>query len=133
MQNNTNITTVIRVPCSLDKFFYCWVRFISPLLNLRKKEELVLSYLLRYRYTLQQKTNDLSLIKDTLLSTETRRKIAKDCNLSLENIQVYVSKFRKKKIIVNNDIHVRYIPKIGNFESDFILKILFDIKDDKIK
>jgi len=62
------------------------------------------------------------------MSENSKRKVREECNLSLPHFQVIMGELRKNKVIVDNKINPRYIPRIKD-ENNFQLLIYFQIHE----
>jgi hypothetical protein len=62
------------------------------------------------------------------MSDDTKRKVIKDCNITLSYYYVILSKLRKNKILVDERINPKFIPKLPHDAKDFQLLLLFDLE-----
>lgn len=99
------------------------VDLFQPILNLRKREADVLAQLLWFNNTKRDITN-LTDRFELIFSSKTRKAIMENLNINDSVLQNTFSILRKKKIIVNNQIPVKYHFYIinGDLELTFKLK-----------
>lgn len=126
---NSRINNVIRIPTSLQgKFFRFWIEFLQPFHHLTGRECDVLTEILKERYTLSKKINDIDILNKVLMSDETKKKIREACDMSLPHFQVIMGKLKKVGIISDNKVNPRFIPNVREGENSFQLLLLFDLK-----
>lgn len=110
-------------------FFRVWVDFLKPVHDLTKREMDVLALFLKERYRLSKKISDEEILNRELMSTQTRIRIREQCGIKPKHLDVIMSTFREKHIIVNNKFFLKLIPEVT--KDGAVLKIIFDFKDAK--
>jgi hypothetical protein len=123
------VDKVIPIPSSLEKnFFRYWLEFLRPVHNLTDREIDIAACFLKKRYELSKKISDSNLLDQILMNEDTKKQIRTECNISLQHFQIIIGKLRKNKIIVNNAINPRLIPKINEENNSAHLLLYFDLK-----
>lgn len=108
------------------KFFKLWLMILQPFLNLRNQEVAVLAKLLYYRHSISKEVKNKAIIDDLLFNTTTRKKIAAELKIKEYSFNNTLTALRKKKLIVNNSINSKVIPKV---EEDFKnFKLVYNIE-----
>lgn len=131
MELKKKINGVIHIPSSLKgSFFRYWLEFLSPFHDLSPREMDVAACFLKQRYILSQAITDNNLLDDIVMSQETKKKIIQECNISTAHFQMVMSKLRKSKIIINDKLNPKFVPK-GMSEGDksFQLLLYFDLDE----
>lgn len=119
----------IRVPCSLDKsFFKYWFMFLQPFHKLTDREMDVIASLVKQRYELSKVIKDIDILDKVTMSEDTKKKVRKECNITLPHFQVIMGKLRKNKVIVDGKINMRFIPNIVEEDGVLQLLLLFELK-----
>ena len=126
----SDLNNFIPVPVSLQSFFKYWVEFLRPIHHLSPAEMQILSCLLRERYFLSKKVNDDAILDNIVFSTEIRRKILAECEISNVFLSTKLGKFRKEGIIENGRINPRLIPNLKEETGNFKLLLFFKFKDE---
>lgn len=125
---------VVSVSTPLDvSFFEAWLDFISPLHGMTKSERSVVANYLNSYYKLSKAVLDDALIARILMSTESKQEIMEACGLKASNLQVILTKLKKRGIFTNGRIDPRLIPDISpevEESGEFRLMIRFQIKHD---
>ena len=126
------VDNVINIPTSLKgKFFKHWLMFLLPYHNLTDREMDVAAGFLLKRYELTKVISDVNILESVLMSEETKRDIRDACDIKLPHFQVIMSKLRKAKVIIDNKINPRFIPKVKEENGNFKLLLLFTFDDVK--
>lgn len=120
---------VIGIPATLNKFFRLWVEFLEPLHHLTEREIDIITAFLRKRYELSKDILDPVKLDKYLMSEDTKAEIRDECGVSPAHFQVIMGKLRKSGIIVNGNIHPKFIPNIKGTK-DFQLLLYFKIEDE---
>lgn len=107
-------------------FFKLWLMILQPFLKLRKQEINVLARLLYYRYTISKQVKNKSIVDDLLFNTKTRKAIKSELGIKDYVFNNIMTTLRKKKIIVNNSISNKIIPKIEGDLKNF--KLVYNIE-----
>ena len=127
MKNNAVADSVIRIPCqSLQGFFESWFQILKPIHKLSNSEIKLISTIVRLRYDLSTKINDLSLLDDYLMSREFKNKILQESGMTISSFRVSMYKLQKQKVIINGKINPKLIPNI-NPEENYKLLLYFDL------
>lgn len=120
------INNVISIPTSIEgKFFRYWFEFTKPIHKLSEREIEVIAAFVKYRYELENKIQDKELLDNIIMNKDTKAKIREECNLTVSHFGIIMAKLKKAKIIENNKINPRFIPKIKNDKGEFNLLISF--------
>lgn len=125
------VNGVISIPTSLEgSFFRYWLQFLSPIHNLSEKEIIVVTAFLKERHKLSKAITDEKVLDDVLMSKETKRKIREECGLAQAYFQIIIGKLRKAKVIVDNKINPKFIPKnIKEGDKQFQLLLHFNLDE----
>lgn len=119
---------VVRIQTSLDgKFFRYWFEFLRPFHKLTDREIDVIACFAKQRYELSKVIKDAEILDSVTMSDDTKKKVRKECNISLTHFQVMMCKFRKNNVIVDNKINPKFIPNIIENNGYFQLLLLFDL------
>jgi hypothetical protein len=118
---------IVTIPASLSSdFFKKWCVFLRPLINLTDREMDVIACFLKHRWELSKSISDPALLDKIVMSEDARKKVIKECNISLPHFYVIMSNLKKSKIIVDNVINPRLIPNIREDDNGYFqLLILF--------
>ena len=122
---------VIRISTSLkSNFFKYWFQFLEPFHNLTSREIEVIASFTKHRYEISKAIKDSSAldVDKILMSEDTKKKVRKECNITLPHFQVIMGKLRKNKVIVDGKINPRFIPNIDEETGIFQLLLLFELK-----
>ena len=126
------VDNVLNIPTSLKgKFFKHWLMFLLPYHNLTDREMDVAAGFLLKRYELTKVISDVNILESVLMSEDTKRDIRESCDIKLPHFQVIMSKLRKAKVIIDNKINPRFIPKVKEENGNFKLLLLFTFDDVK--
>ncbi len=121
---------VIGIPTTLNRFFRYWVEFLEPLHGLTEREIDIITAFLKKRYELSKKILDPVMLDKYLMNEETKAEIRDECGVSPAHFQVIMGRLRKSGIIVNGNIHPKFIPNIVENNNTFQLLLYFQIKDE---
>lgn len=126
-QMNRKPNNIVRIPCkSLKSFFIYWFTFLKPFHNLSAREIDVIASFVKQRYELSKVIKDEELLNNVIMSSDIKKKIREECNITSQNFQVIMSGLRKRKVIINDRINPRYIPNLGEDPSSFQLLLHFE-------
>lgn len=124
------VNGVISIPSSLQgSFFKFWLQFLSPIHGLSDREITVVTAFLKERYLLSKAITDEKVLDKVLMSKETKRKIREECGLAQAYFQIIIGKLRKAKVIINDKINPKFIPKNikeGDKQFQLLLHFSFD-------
>lgn len=122
----------VRIPTEKGKeFFTYWLNILKPFHNLTNREiDVAVSFLLN-RYELSKVISDSNLLEANSLNEATKRKVRKECDVTLPHFQVIMGKLKKSKIIVDGKLNPRFIPNIKEEAGYFQLLFLFDFKNEQ--
>lgn len=120
---------VIRIPCTRDQLFRCWLAFLKPFHKLTDRECDVAAAFLEKKYKLDKVILDKTLAQKTLMSEETLREIREECGLSNQHFQVIKTKLKAKHFFKNGQIEPKLIPHIKEDKDNFKLLIYFEISN----
>ena len=118
---------VLVIKSSFDEMFRYWLTFLRPVHNLTDREIDVVSGFIRKRYELSKSILDEELLDKNLMNESTKRTIRDECGLTVSHFQIILSKLKKKKVIVENKISPKYIPRINENAKGLQLLIYFQI------
>ena len=125
---NVNVQTL---KTSEQTFFLVWLKILQAYLKLGKQERLVLSRLLYHRYKLSHEIKNKSIVESTLMSTQIRKQIREELGMDTASFNNTLTALRKKRLIVNNKINNKIIPKVDpNFKS---FKLIYNIEIENIQ
>lgn len=120
---------VLVIPCSLNgSFFKLWFNFLRPFHKLTDREIDVIASFVKQRYELSKVIKDQEVLNRVTMSDDTKRKVRKECDMSQAHFQVIMTKLKKSKIIENDRINPKFIPKLIEGEENFQLLLSFDLK-----
>lgn len=123
------VDNVVRIPCKLDySFFKMWFMFLQPFHHLTEREMEVATSFVKQRYELSKVVSDNDILDKLVMSEDTKRKVRKECNITLPHFQVIMGKLRKNNIIVDGKLNPRYIPRVVEENGSFKLMLLFDFQ-----
>lgn len=121
--------SVLVIPCSLDSsFFKLWFNFLRPFHKLTDREIDVISSFVKQRYELSKEVKSQELLDKIVMSDDVKRRVREECNVSQAHFQVIMTKLKKSKVIENNKINPRFIPKLEEDPKSFQLLVSFDFK-----
>lgn len=129
--NIGKVNGVISIPTSLKgEFFRYWLQFLSPIHNLSDREIDVVTAFLKERHQLSKAITDQQVLDDVLMSKETKRKIREECGLAQAYFQIIMGKLRRAKVIIDDKINPKFIPKnIEEGDKSFQLLLHFNFDD----
>lgn len=120
------VDNVVSIPVgSVDKVFRYWLEFLKPFHKLTDREMDVLACFLKHRYELGKVVKDLALLDQILMNEDTRRQIREECNITQSHFQVVMTSLRKNKVVSDNKINPRFIPRIKEDSHNFQLLLMF--------
>lgn len=131
MERNGRVNNVIRIPTSLQgRFFRIWIEFLTPLHLLTNREKDVLAAFVKARFELSRSISDETLLDKVVMSEDIKSKIKEECHVSDAFFQVILGKLRKTRIIVDNKIEPKFIPKhLEVTDTSFQLLLYFDLDE----
>ena len=129
--NIGKVNGVISISTSLKgEFFRYWLQFLSPIHNLSEREIDVVTAFLKERHTLSKSITDDQILDKVLMSKETKRKIREECGLAQAYFQIIMGKLRRAKVIVDDKINPKFIPKnIEDTDKSFQLLLHFNFDE----
>ena len=127
------VNNIIRIPTSLEgKFFRYWFEFLAPFHNLTSREMDVATAFVKQRFELSRSISDEDILDRVTMSEDTKQKIREECNITTPHFQVIMGKLRKAKVIINNKINPRFIPKnVNTSDKAFQLLLYFDLDEER--
>lgn len=125
------VNNIIRIPTSLNgKFFRFWLQFLSPFHNLTERELDIATAFLKRRFELSKVIKDDELLDKICMNEDSKQLIRKECNISTAHFQIIIGKLRKAKLIIDNKLNPKFIPKnLSEEDSAFQLLLYFDLSD----
>lgn len=135
MEKKKKVNGIIRIPSSLNgSFFRYWLEFLSPFHSLTSREMDIAANFLKQRYILSKAVKDEALLDKIVMSEEIKRKIKAECQVTNPHFQVIMGKLRKSKIIVDDKLNPKFIPKnIEEGDKSFQLLLYFDLDEEDIQ
>lgn len=109
------------------KFFRIWLEFLRPFHKLTDRETDVMASFLRQRFELSKVVSDQEVLDRLTMSEDTKKKVREECNISQAHFQVIMTKLKKTKMIDNNKINPRFIPRVDKNSKGFQLLLVFDL------
>ena len=100
---------------------------MKPFHHLTERESEVVVSMLRERYELSKVIKDSEILDKVLMSEDTKRKIREECDITFPHFQIVMSKLRKNKVIIDNKINPRYIPRVEEGMESFKMMLLFEL------
>jgi hypothetical protein len=117
---------------SMLSFFRWWCVMLRPFVPLTDREMDVMASFLKQRWDLSKTIFDAAMIDTVLMSEDIKKKVIKECGISLQHFYVVMSTLKKKKVINGNIINPKLIPNTRDTDNGvFQLRIMF--KEDKPK
>lgn len=124
--------TIVGVKTPLNReFFRHWLSFLTPIHKLTEKDADILASFLYKRHILSQSINDDDILDSVIMSTQIRKEIREEFDMSSAYFQVVLNKLRNKGIIVNNKIIKKFIPDVDLDTKNYKLILHFKIEDDQ--
>ena len=122
---------IVTVPASLDSsFFRWWCIFLRPFVNLTNREIDVMSSFLKHRWELSKDISNPAILDTMVMNDDTKKKVMKDCNITLAHFYVVMSNLRKNKVIVDDVINPRLIPNVRQ-DDNGVFQLLILFKEEK--
>lgn len=109
------------------KFFRIWLEFLRPFHKLTDRETDVMASFLKQRFELSKVVSDQEVLDRLTMSEDTKKKVREECNISQAHFQVIMTKLKKTKMIDNNKINPRFIPRVDKDSEGFQLLLVFDL------
>lgn len=124
------INNVITIPTSIEgSFFRYWFEFLRPFHRLTDREMDVIASFVKHRYMLSKVVSDQEILNRLTMSDDTKRKVREDCNISQAHFQVIMTKLKKSKVIENDRINPKFIPRLDKDSNNFQLLLSFNLND----
>lgn len=124
---NINIQTI---KTNEKKFFILWLKILQSFLKLGKQEQQVLASILYYRYLLLKDIKNTRIVENIVMSTEYRKLIKKELKIDTPSFNNTLSSLRRKKILINNKINNKIIPKVETDFKNFKLVYNIEVNED---
>lgn len=123
------VNGVISIPASLDgSFFRFWLEFLAPFHNLTSREMDIATSFIKQRYILSKAIKDEAILDKVTMSEDIKKKVREECNITTQHFQVIMGKLRKSKVILDDKINPKFIPKnIEEGDKSFQLLLHFDL------
>lgn len=123
------VDNVVSIPIgSVDKVFRYWLEFLKPFHKLTDREMDVLACFLKKRHELSKVVKDIALLDTILMNEDSRRAIREECKITQSHFQVVMTSLRKNKVVIDNKINPRFIPRVKDDASNFQLLLMFTFK-----
>lgn len=121
---------IVKVPATIGiDLFRKWFVFLKPFHNLTSREIDIIACFVKERFELSKVINDEALLDKVVMNDDTKRKIRKECDITLPHFQVIMSKLKKAKVIVDNKINPHFIPNFKPGETSFSVLFYYDLKE----
>lgn len=118
---------VIKVEYSNSEDFYeKLLRFLSPVTGLRKKERIILSYLIKRYYDLVNLGKSPDEIKELLFLKKGISVLAEHFNLQEDYIRVLLSTFVRNGLVIDKQINPRILMGDPKKKQTHRLSIIFE-------
>lgn len=127
MGKNINVQTL---KTSEKTFFLVWLKIMQSFLKLGKQEQLVLARLLYYRYKIALDVKNDTIVSELTFSTNTRKQIKQELGLDNSAFNNALSILRRKKMIINNTINPKVIPRVQPGFKNF--RLVYDIEINEV-
>lgn len=109
-----------------EDVFHWWLLLTSPFNKLTSREMRVVEAFLKEEYNLRKNISDISLAREFLYSTKSRKKIMDEVGLDQSQFNNMLTGLRKKGIFKGKELNVSLFPNISTDAKDF--KIIFQFK-----
>lgn len=106
---NINVQTL---KVNEKQFFKVWLTLLQPFLKLREQELNVLAVLLYYRYRIEDQVKSKTIVDELLFNTKTRKEIKRELGIEGYSFNNILTSLRKKKLIVDNSLNSKIVPKV---------------------
>ena len=129
MDAKKRVNGIINIPTSLNgNFFRYWLEFLAPFHKLTSREMDVATSFIKQRYLLSKAIKDEELLDRVTMSDDTKHKVMEECKITPSHFQVIIGKLRKSKIIIDNKINPKFVPKnLSDDDKSFKLLLYFDL------
>ena len=64
------------------------------------------------------------------MNEDTKRKVREECKITLPHFHVIMSKLKKQKVIINNELNPHHIPNFKPGDTSFSVLFYYIIKDE---
>lgn len=119
---------MIVIPTTDDfDFFKWWCRCMRLIVHLTDKEVNVVAGLLDQRNQLSKCILDPNLLDANLFSTDIKKKVAEECNVTSTHLNVVLSKFRERQIVKDEILNPMLVPTLR--EDDDVFQLLIVLKN----
>lgn len=119
----------IKTTLGMD-FFRWWCIFLRPFINLTNRETDVMACFLKERFELGRSISDPAILDAVVMSSDVKRRVLEECQMSQEYFYVVLSNLKKNKVIVNGRINPRLIPNIKADDTTGYFQLLLLFKTD---
>lgn len=125
------IDKAIQVPCKVaTNFFYVWLSFFTPIHKMTPGVLKLAAELLKQHYKLSLVISDNSILyKYLTTNVEVREEVLQNCNISLSNYHVGLSKLKQCGFLTADGINPKYIPPIREGKNNINVLFMFNIED----
>lgn len=128
MNNTPN--NIIRIPCDSTNIIRFWLNFMNPFFKLTPAELTIVDFLMKKRFELLEKINDVTIVNKLLFSPEMKKELKDTLHYSTPFISTTFKSLKNKQVIINNNLNPKVIPNIDKL-GKFNLMIIFDFKEEE--
>jgi hypothetical protein len=121
----------LSVNIRLKTLFKTWLQITEVFHGLTKQQIEVLALLLYHHYKLSQEITNKKILWKMVFDYEVKKSIKQELDIPDASLQNVLTKFRKKGIIIDNQITSNYIPNIEKDSNTFKIVFNFNIIHDK--
>ena len=122
---------LVKVPTTLGiDLFKKWFIFLKPFHGFTDREIDVIACFVKERYELSKSITNEALLDKIVMNEDTKRKVREECKITLPHFQVIMSKLKKQKVIINNELNPHYIPNFKPGDTSFSVLFYYIIKDE---
>ena len=121
---------IIKIPCNSENIIKFWLNFMNPFFKLCPSELATVNFLIKKRFELLEKINDINIVNNILMSADIRKEIKNTLNYSIPFISTTFKSLRNKQVIINGVLNPKVIPNITKLDK-FNLMIIFDFKEEE--
>lgn len=123
---------VVNLNVNEKTFYKYWLEFTKPFHKLKKRETDVLALLLYYRYKYKEVIQDDKILWKMVFDYDTKMLIKKELgDMGDQVLQNSLTKLRKGKVIIDNEINSAYIPTFKKNDKVFEIIYRFNINEEK--
>lgn len=111
--------------CTEESFYRDWMTFLAPFHRLTNRGMDVAARILQQYFRLKEEISDPEVLREVLWSPRSRQDMMQSLGMTPAHFQMTLAKLKKAGVLLNGDIHPKYIPHKGDNPS-FTLLVAFD-------